>query len=79
VLAKSGAIIEYLLERHGNGRLVPARGNVLLSVLDAFCRSSRATIGATFAFRLRRWSALWPLLVPELRNVSGGDHAHPQI
>jgi glutathione S-transferase len=26
VLAESGAIIEYLLERHGNGRLVPARG-----------------------------------------------------
>ena len=26
MLAKSGAIIEYLLERHGNGRLVPARG-----------------------------------------------------
>ena len=26
VLAVSGAIIEYLLERHGNGRLVPARG-----------------------------------------------------
>jgi glutathione S-transferase len=26
VLAESGAIIEYLLERYGNGRLVPARG-----------------------------------------------------
>ena len=26
VLAESGAIIEYLLERHGNGGLVPARG-----------------------------------------------------
>ena len=26
VLAESGAIIEYLLERNGNGRLVPARG-----------------------------------------------------
>ena len=26
VLAESGAIIEYLLERQGNGRLVPARG-----------------------------------------------------
>jgi glutathione S-transferase len=26
VLAESGAIIEYLLERHDNGRLVPARG-----------------------------------------------------
>ena len=26
VLAESGAIIEYLLERHGNSRLVPARG-----------------------------------------------------
>jgi hypothetical protein len=26
VLAESGPIIEYLLERHGNGRLVPARG-----------------------------------------------------
>ena len=26
VLAESGAIIEYLLERDGNGRLVPARG-----------------------------------------------------
>ena len=26
MLAESGAIIEYLLERHGNGRLVPARG-----------------------------------------------------
>jgi glutathione S-transferase len=26
VLAESGAIIECLLERHGNGRLVPARG-----------------------------------------------------
>jgi glutathione S-transferase len=26
VLAESGAIIEYLLERHGNGRLAPARG-----------------------------------------------------
>ena len=25
-IAESGAIIEYLLERHGNGRLVPARG-----------------------------------------------------
>ena len=26
VLAESGAIIEYLVERHGNGRLVPAAG-----------------------------------------------------
>jgi glutathione S-transferase len=26
ILAESGAIIEYLLERYGNGRLVPARG-----------------------------------------------------
>jgi glutathione S-transferase len=26
VLAESGAIIEYLLERHGSGRLVPVRG-----------------------------------------------------
>ncbi len=26
MLAESGAIIEYLLERHGDGRLVPARG-----------------------------------------------------
>jgi glutathione S-transferase len=26
VLAESGAIIEYLLERYGNGRLVPPRG-----------------------------------------------------
>jgi glutathione S-transferase len=26
VLAESGAIIEYLLDRHGNGRLVPERG-----------------------------------------------------
>ncbi|HYD55824.1 MAG TPA: glutathione S-transferase family protein [Burkholderiales bacterium] len=26
VLAESGAIVEYLLERHGNGRLAPARG-----------------------------------------------------
>lgn len=26
VLAESGAIVEYLVERHGNGRLVPPRG-----------------------------------------------------
>src|SRR5258706_8597423 len=26
VLAESGAIIEYLVERHGSGRLVPSRG-----------------------------------------------------
>ena len=58
VLAESGAIIEYLLERHDNGRLVPrgAPSACALSALDALCRRHHhaALGGAALSWAGRR-------------------------
>ena len=37
VLAESGAIIEYLLERHGSGRLVPTRARTSMCAICTGC------------------------------------------
>jgi glutathione S-transferase len=85
VLAESGAILEYIVDRHGSGRLIPAAGSPERIRYTYWMHYAEGSVMAPlllkFIFEQIKKKAPWPVkpIAKTIANRVLGDFVHPQI